>query len=178
MGITRIVQANFAFVAIGFALSFLNVSILKADEAQKWVSCQSREKLGLYQQCEEVKIIKRFGDRVSVFALASKKLLRLRDQDVYELEAVASSDTLDQATTIAVPGSLLWNSSHLNSQTLCGIRGSVLSDLLSLNCGSIDHLKVNRKLIFKLGATYRQSFPPGIPKASPLRSESQEKVKG
>jgi len=178
MGIPGIGQKELSLAVIIFALSLLNISSLKADENQKWISCNSLGELGVYQQCEEVKIIKRIGDRISVFTLASKKLLRLRDQDIFGLEGIANTSVLSHDTKVAVPGSLLWNSSHMKSQTLCSIRGGFRSELLSLNCGSKTDLKVKRKLIFKLGGTYREFFPPGIPKASPLRSESQEKIKG
>lgn len=139
-----------------------------------WIACSNVEKQGLFEQCEAVKIIKTYDDRVRVYSLARKKLLNFHRTEVFLLTKVSKPEQIEVDQVVAVPGGILWAGSSNKYQALCRTNEFVKGEL-SLDCGEGAHQKANPKLIYK--AVSSEDYLPGSPEPT-LRTKLEPQTKG
>lgn len=141
----RIAMSRILGISILFLLS---ISVLQAET---YLACKQTQQVGLFEQCEEVKIMKFLGPQTRVYSLAKKRLISWETKNIFAARPLSSNETLKSQDLLTIPGQLIWGSSTKLHQTLCRVSESNENHkILNLDCGKNSSQKVNRQLVYRL----------------------------
>lgn len=172
-------RGNLKFYVVFIAILGLPlVAHSQENQTEQWVACKKMNRLGLMDQCESVRILKRVGQRVRVYSFNSMKVLSKRDSEVFRLENIDRGGIVASNQRVVIPGNLLGYSQSQKVQSLCENSHPSQRAVLQLDCGLTRTQKVNRKLIKILGKSYRALYPQPEHDLKLLQTESPTKKSG
>jgi hypothetical protein len=138
------------FYALFFALVTLGFST-KTEATELTLSCEKQSLSGMFEQCEEIVIIEKLGQRVRAYSKPKKIVLSLRAESVFIARNLSPSEKITSNQRITISADRLWNTSKPGFQSLCEVQSeSKNNNLLRVNCGHYKNQTVARSAVFVL----------------------------
>jgi|GEM_PF-3602334 len=159
-------------------IGFCSLSYAQGAKQLAWVSCKQSHSLGLFEQCQSVKILQRIGNHIRAYGYHSQRLINVPDNEVFQMLSTSNISTIPQNHILLIPGSLIWSDSSEQVQMICRSKQMSRSNYLDLDCGETKAQKVNKELVYFLGKSYRQYKPAKKSPASELQSKKSYKKDG
>lgn len=139
-----------SLIVASVALGFLNSSPINASEL---IYCEHLDRIGLFEQCHEVKLMKESGSRVHVYAYSSKKLFNVPMDSVFEILPILEAE-LHSQSKVLIPGSLIWSGAKPRTQSLCEVESIKSKGLAQVHCSGKQSFSVKTDRLKKLGNSY------------------------
>lgn len=144
-----------------------------SDQTEHWVACNKMESSGLFEQCEDVKVIKRAGTRARTYSLPRKKLLNLKLDQVLKIRQFSPNEYLASGEPVLIPAPLIWSSSTSGYQTLCHLEEALQKAQTKVRCGQ-EVRTVSRKALLKVVESMKSGLELRVPRTSAEKSITQK----
>jgi len=141
--------------------------VVQANSNANWVACKQPNKLGLYEQCEEVELLQILGQRIRAYSIPRKEVLNLRPTNIFLAKRFQSSEKITKDQEVLIPAAWLWNNSQPGFQTLCKVKKATSLRHVTVQCGSNFDQEINRTAIWKLNLIEYKGTT--LPEVAPIK---------
>lgn len=137
-----------------FTISILFIAGLLGSRAalsETLIHCRRATELGLFEQCETVKLLEKVGDRFRVYSIPAMKVLNVKSSNLFWAASIAEDVRVAALSKAGIESQNLWNTSKAGYLSLCEVHESVegSSDLL-VSCGRHQNQRIPRSMILSI----------------------------
>lgn len=130
-------------------LCLLSLELL-AEGQERWVVCHHIDSSGLFEQCENVRIVSIAGPRARAYSEPRQRVLNMPLDQVMRVAPFSATDQIEAGEAVLIPGSLIWPASNSEFQTLCHLDATAKpNERPQVRCGE-DSRPVSRAALLKV----------------------------
>ena len=115
-----------------------------------YITCIEPTKTGLFEQCQEVSLIRKIGNQIQVYSKPSQKVLSVLTSALIHARSMDSGDIAKAGDLIVLASETLWNSSKPGFDSLCHLDSAQKGSLLKVSCGRYRGENIDRASAYRI----------------------------
>lgn len=123
---------------------------IRAEDTSLQLMCIKPESLGLFEQCETVKVLQEVGDKFRYYSFSKKRVGLSPKQNFFRAHRPGPQDNLRAKQIVALPGHFLWNASSDGHFSLCSLFSSSRGNFGRITCGYIKDAEIQKSSVLVL----------------------------